>query len=98
MILIALSWLAFYVTGIAWQIVHGGDALKHYPQPLLVFGLRLVVAAVVLTALGFLLLPLVYRGAGWSLARRVRHTLVLLVLLGVSLALRRWNVIGFHYF
>jgi hypothetical protein len=95
--LVAACWLAFYVAGAAWQLCHGDDPFRDYPQPLLVFGLRLLAAAVSLSALAILMLPLVWRGAGWSFARRLRHTLVLLVLLGLSLALQRWNVVGFHY-
>jgi CubicO group peptidase (beta-lactamase class C family) len=98
LILTAVSWLAFYVTGIAWQLLYGGDPFHHYPQPLLVNGLRILLAAVLLSLLGVLLLPLIFRGAGWKLFRRLRHTLVLLVWLGLTLALQRWNVIGFHYF
>jgi CubicO group peptidase (beta-lactamase class C family) len=98
LILTAVSWLAFYVTGAAWQLLYGGDAFHHYPQPLLVNGLRILLAAVLLSLLGFLLLPLVFRGAGWGLLRRLRHTAALLVWLGLTLALQRWNVIGFHYF
>jgi hypothetical protein len=55
------------------------------------------VVAVCLSTLAVLMLPFVFRGAGWSLARRLRHTFVLLVLLGLCLALQRWNVIGFNY-
>jgi hypothetical protein len=44
------------------------------------------------------MLPLVWRGPGFSLRRRVGHTVVLLGLLGLCLVLQRWNLIGFHYF
>jgi CubicO group peptidase (beta-lactamase class C family) len=97
MVLVAISWLAFYSAGAAWQLSYGGDAFHDYPQPLLVFGLRSLVVAVCLSTLAVLMLPFVFRGAGWSLARRLRHTFVLLVLLGLCLALQRWNVIGFNY-
>lgn len=97
-VLMASSWLAFYLAGVSWQLIYGADALRDYPQPLLIVGLRLLVAAVTLSVLAVLMLPLVWRGPSWPLARRLRHTLVLVVLIGVCLALRRWNVIGFNYF
>jgi CubicO group peptidase (beta-lactamase class C family) len=96
-LLSAVAWLAFYVTGAAWHIYHGEDALRDYPQPLLVLGVRIVLGAIALTGLSFVLLPFVFRDAGWSLARRVRHMLVLFALLGLTLALRRWNVIDLRY-
>jgi CubicO group peptidase (beta-lactamase class C family) len=95
----ASIWVAVYVASATWQVRYGfGDALQNYPQPVLKLVLVLLMAAAVSTMLAVLMLPAVWLKSGWTLARRVRHTLVLLVLTMAIVALKQWNALGLHYF
>jgi hypothetical protein len=45
-----------------------------------------------------LTLPVVWLKSGWTLTRRVRHTLVLVVLAMAIVVLKQWNALGLHYY
>ncbi|HKP64955.1 MAG TPA: hypothetical protein VJV78_49820 [Polyangiales bacterium] len=97
--LTACLWLAFYVAAATWQLRYGfGYALQGYPQPILKLGLWLLMAAVGATAIATLLLPLLWRAPGWSIARRAASSLALAVLLMTTFVLAQWNAVGLHYF
>jgi hypothetical protein len=55
-------------------------------------------AAAVSTVVPVLTLPVVWLKSGWTLTRRVRHTLVLVVLAMAIVVLKQWNALGLHYY
>jgi len=99
MYLTASLWVALYVAGATWQLRYGfGDALQDYPQPVLKLALLLLMAAAGSTAIAVILLPFAWRKNGWSIGRKLRHTLALCVFVVLTTALHQWNAFGFHYY
>ncbi len=39
-----------------------------------------------------------WRASNWSLFRRVRHSLAIVIMLALVLTLMHWNLVGFRYF
>jgi hypothetical protein len=97
--LTVLIWVVFYAVSLTWQVRYGfGEALQDYPQPILKLVLLLLMAAAVSTMVSVLMLPVVWLKSGWTLTRRVRHTLVLVVLVMAIVVLKQWNALGLHYY
>jgi CubicO group peptidase (beta-lactamase class C family) len=97
----AVVWILFLVElGFAFAGLAGGqaDAMFNFPPSALVWALTIALAGVVLTVLSVVLLVPVWRKRSWTVGRRIRHTLVVLILVDLVLMLHSMNMIGFKYF
>ncbi len=94
-LLAALGWLAFLVVlGISLgQLAAGGnEVLYTFPDPLLLVATKVGLAAAALSLLALLGVPSAF-GASWSIWRKLRHVLVVLVMVAAALLLWQWNFI-----
>jgi hypothetical protein len=99
--LTAATWVAFFVvSGVALVGMGSGleQAMFDFPSTTLVWALVIALAATVETVVCAVLLYPVWARASWSVGRRLRHTVVVLVLVVLVIMLDQLNVIGFNYF
>jgi len=97
----ALAWIIFYVTAgaaLSEMASKGLQAVYDYPTPLLKNVLGLAVLASILTGVCVVFLIPVWQRRNWSLGRRFRHTLAVVILAGLVGSLYQWNVLGYNYF
>ncbi len=92
--LIALTLLAIGATTMEDPRI----ALFHYPTPIILTALWSILLAVLLTAAATVLAIPALQGGSWSMWRRLRHVLVIVVALLISLVLWNNNLVGFHHF
>jgi CubicO group peptidase (beta-lactamase class C family) len=103
MIVMAVVWLAALALLAVWAISFAGpDGIDRfiytYPDGLLKVALGVLLVAVGLTLLSIGTLVPAWRTPGWSLFRRVRHSIAIVILLALVLTLMQWNLVGFRYF
>jgi len=97
----AVVWIPFLATlGVAFGSMAGGqaDAMFNFPPAALVWALTIALVGVVLTVLSVALLIPIWRKRSWGVGRRIRHTLVVVILVDLVLMLHSLNMIGFKYF
>jgi len=95
---LALVWLLFFVLfSLAMVQLLSGAFFEPFPAPLMYVSLWVLVIAAILTALAVPGLYPVWRDGSWPVWRRLRHTLVLVILVATVLTLNDWNVLGFRY-
>ena len=94
-----LAWLVFLATAVVAlaQIGAGGsDIVFDYPTQPLRMTVALAYAAAGFTVLAVVLWPSIWKVHYWSFWRKLRHTLVLLIMLASIAMLWYWNVLGAH--
>lgn len=90
------AWVVFFVIAAvaAATLSSEGEAiLFDYPSPLVWLVVIVAYAASVLSILALLFLPRVWRTRDWSLWRKFRHALIILLMLFVVALLIEWNVL-----
>jgi CubicO group peptidase (beta-lactamase class C family) len=99
----AIAWILFVVLCVLWAVPLLGPSgqdqfVYEYPQPVLKAALivLLVVAGLAVATVGTLI-P-IWREATWTRWRRVRHTLMALVLVALVASLWQWNLVGLRYY
>ena len=102
---VTLAACATYLMGLAACLAPLLGALEDlrvvfydFPQPAFVAGLGLILIAAVLSLGAAGLLVPVWRYRSWPAWRRIRHTVVVVLLIGTTAVLDDLNAIGFHYF
>jgi CubicO group peptidase (beta-lactamase class C family) len=102
MTVLASVWLAFFAVAGIWDAINGASdwngLFVDFPQPVVKVALSILLVAAAVTLLALATLLPVWRDRHWSLGRRLRHSVALLVLLALVLTLSHWNAIGFNYF
>jgi CubicO group peptidase (beta-lactamase class C family) len=98
--LTAATWILFFVLlGIAGSAMASIQAsMFDFPPPTLLWALGVALLATVETVLSVVLLYPVWSKRSWSPGRRLRHTVVVLVLVVLVIMLNDLNVLGFKYF
>jgi CubicO group peptidase (beta-lactamase class C family) len=99
----AVAWLLFVVLGAAWIVPLSGPQAQDefifgYPHPLLKVALATALLATGLSTLGVATLVPVWRARSWPMARRLRHSVAVIIFAALVTTLLYWNVIGFRYF
>jgi hypothetical protein len=97
----AATWLVFFIVfGFSVAGLAGDDdtVMFDFPTNLLVWSLVIALVGVVETLLCVALLIPVWKRCNWSLGRRIRHSLAIVILVELVLILNNLNVIGFKYF
>ena len=98
----AAAWLVFMILMAAWVLPFGSPGkldqfIYDYPHSLLKVALAVGVVATGLSVLGVATLVPVWRERTWSLGRRLRHSVAVLLFIGLVATLLQWNAIGFRY-
>jgi len=70
----------------------------HFPTASIVWSLVIALVGVALTVVSVVFLYPVWSKRSWRLGRRLRHTLIVLILVDFVLLLHSYNLIGFNYF
>lgn len=99
----ATAWLLFIVLAAAWMLPFTAPGTQDqfvygYPHPLLKVALAVGVVATGLSVLGIATLVPVWRERTWSIGRRLRHSVAVVLFVVLVATLLQWNAIGFRYF
>ncbi|ANB17020.1 serine hydrolase domain-containing protein [Dokdonella koreensis] len=92
----AVAWLLFLAAAgvalIALQAL-GEAAILAYPTPAIRTAVVIAYVAAALSVLAALLLPQALRARGWTFGRKLRHVVVVLVMIAMVVFLVHWNVL-----
>jgi CubicO group peptidase (beta-lactamase class C family) len=92
----ACGWLLFLLLMIAAIVVMSAAGYKllfHFPPPILLVVVVMGYAASILTLIALWFLPRVWRMQAWSFWRKVRHNLILALMVWVVVMLVEWKVL-----
>jgi len=95
-----LAWLATFATGLVAALPLTRDAANvfyHFPSPLFLASLAIALLAAGLTLINVGLLYPVWHRGHWPNWRRLRHTLVVLIMVTCTAILWSFNALGFHF-
>jgi CubicO group peptidase (beta-lactamase class C family) len=99
----AAVWLAFWILFIVWIVsVAGPDGLDQfmltYPDALLKAALAVLLLASIMSLTALATLLPVWRGAGWTRWRRIRHTAAVATLVAFVATAAHLNALGFGFY